>query len=110
MLSPKSRTLAYLSLVVLALGAAGDLVLVTAQGSQAPGWAHWWCSASGLHTSAPHGQATAGLVGTMLGFLEALAPHWPHILPIFVALGTLVYLRRANARFRGHEARMSVGT
>jgi hypothetical protein len=102
MLGSKARALTYLSLAAVALAGAGDLALVTARGSQAPGWAHWWCSASGLHPSR-HGQVTAGPTGTLLGFLKAVAPHWPHILPIFVALGTLVYLRRADARFHAPE-------
>jgi hypothetical protein len=27
-------------------------------------------------------------------------PHWPHLLPILLGFATLVYLRRANTRYR----------
>lgn len=94
----KRRGLVSLSLAFVAVGAAGDLVLLTARGARSPGLAHWWCSASALHQ---HGGGTSpGLTGALLGPLGAVAPHWPHILPIVVALATLLYLRRADARYR----------
>lgn len=94
----RRRALVSLALVFVALGAAGDLALLTARGSQAPGWAHWWCSPSALRQHG--GGASSGLTATLLGSLRAVGPHWLHILPIVVALAALVYLRRANARYR----------
>jgi hypothetical protein len=104
---PRRRGLACLTLALLVLGAGGDLILLTARGSQAPGWAHWWCSPSTLHQ---HGGASSGLVAKLLGSLGAMGPHWPHILPIVVALAALVYLRRANARYRAGEVRARRGS
>ena len=83
---------------LVALAAAVDLVLLTAWGSRAPVWSHLWCSPSALHASARHGGSVGGFVATLVSSLRALVPHWPHILPIFLALATLVYLRRADAR------------
>jgi integral membrane sensor domain MASE1 len=102
-LGPKRRALISLTLALVAVGASADLALLTARGSGAPGWAHWWCSASALRQHG--GQSSGGLTATLLGYLRAVAPHWPHILPIVTALATLVYLRRANARYHAHEAR-----
>lgn len=104
----RPRALLSLALLFIALGATGDLILLTARGSQAPGWAHWWCSPSALHQHG--GGGSSGLTGTLLGSLRAVGPHWLHILPIVVALATLVYLRRANARYRTGEARVRPGS
>ncbi len=43
------------------------------------------------------------LLARLLDSLGTLAPHWPHILPIVAALATLVYLRRANARYNSSQ-------
>jgi hypothetical protein len=51
-------------------------------------WSHWWCSASAAHGGTVH-HLSAGL----------LLAHWPHFLPILLALATLVYLHRANRRY-----------
>jgi integral membrane sensor domain MASE1 len=102
-LGPKRRALLSLALALVALGASADLVLLTARGAGAPSWAHWWCSASALRQHG--GQSSGGITATLLGSLRAIAPHWPHILPIVVALATLVYLRRANARYHANEPR-----
>jgi hypothetical protein len=98
-LSPKS--LPSLALALFALAVALDGVLVTA-GSRAPAWSHWWCSPSAPHT-APHG-AAGGLAATLLAPVSALAPHWPHLLPVLLGLATLVYLRRANTRYHARGA------
>ncbi len=103
MVGVRRRALLSLALAFIALGAAGDLALLTARGSQAPGWAHWWCSPAALRQHG--GGGSSGLVGTLLSSLKAVGPHWLHILPIVAALATLVYLRRANARYRAGEAR-----
>jgi hypothetical protein len=42
--------------------------------------------------------------------MSLLLPHWPHILPIILALWTLVYLWRANARYRASEAHLHAGS
>jgi hypothetical protein len=105
--SLRHRALLSLSLLLVALLAAGDWLLVTARGSQAPTWAHWWCSASGSSLSARHGSGTStGLLARLLDSLVALLPHWPHILPIVAALATLVYLRRANARYHSSHGQV----
>jgi hypothetical protein len=98
--SPRRSALFSLSLLLLALLAAGDWLLVTSRGSQAPRWAHWWCSASGSSLSARHGsEPSPSLLARLFDSLAALLPHWPHILPIVAALATLLYLWRANARY-----------
>ncbi|HVA20151.1 MAG TPA: hypothetical protein VMU55_08245 [Solirubrobacteraceae bacterium] len=51
-------------------------------------WSHWWCSPSGAHGGTVH-HLSAGL----------LLAHWPHFLPVVLALATLVYLHRANRRY-----------
>lgn len=103
MLGPRRRALLSLTLALIALGASVDLALLAARGSQAPSWAHWWCSASALRQHG--GQSSGGLTATLLGSLRAIVPHWPHILPIVAALATLVYLRRANTRYHANDAR-----
>lgn len=103
MLSPRRRALLSLTLALLALGASADLALLVARGAGAPSWAHWWCSASALRQHG--GQSSGGLTATLLSSLKGIAPHWPHILPIVAALATLVYLRRANARYHVNDAR-----
>jgi hypothetical protein len=103
--SRRRRTLASLTVLVLALGAAFDLALL-ARGSRAPAWSHWLCSPA-VHASAHHrGQPVGGLAAALLSSLKTLLPHWPHILPILVALAALIYLRRANARYHAHEDRL----
>lgn len=92
----KRRALLAASLAFIAFGASFDLLLLTARGSKAPAWAHLWCSPS---TRSHSGGGSGTGVGAVLGYAKALVPHWPHILPIVVALATLVYLRWANARY-----------
>jgi hypothetical protein len=103
----KRRTLASLSVTLAALVAAGDLLLLTARGARAPAWAHWWCSASGLHPASRHGGQAHSLVATLLGCLGTVLPHWPHILPLVVAVTTLVYLWRANAHYHATTTRQA---
>jgi hypothetical protein len=90
------RALVSLTLALVAIAAAADLLLL-ARGSSAPAWSHWWCSPSALHASPQ--QPASGLATTVLTPLAALLPHWPHILPILLALATLIYIQRANARY-----------
>jgi hypothetical protein len=101
--SRRTMTLVSFALVLVALASAADLLLLTAWGSRAPAWSHFWCSPSALHAAARHGGPVGGLVAALIGFFGALLPHWPHILPILLALATLVYLRRADARYHAHE-------
>ncbi len=97
--SRRGRTLVFLSLAVAVLGGVFDLVLLLAWGARAPAWSHWFCSPA-FHASARHPEhQVGGLAATLLASLKALVPHWPHIMPIAVALTTLVYLRRANVRY-----------
>jgi hypothetical protein len=96
----KRRASLAAALVFVAVGATCDLLLLVARGSQAPAWAHLWCSPSALSHNG--GRSGTGLTA-LLDYAKALTPHWPHILPILVALATLVYLKRANARYHARE-------
>jgi hypothetical protein len=80
---------------------AFDCVLLTAWGSRAPAWSHWWCSPSASRSAAhaAAGTGAGGLGATLLSPLGTLLPHWPHLLPILLALATLVYLWRASASY-----------
>jgi hypothetical protein len=105
-----------LALAALVVGL--EPLLVQSLGSRAPGWSHWLCSA---HHSASASHAVGGgwlgsssLGGSWLGralhtTFELLAVHWPHFLPIVLALGTLVYLWRADAAWRAEASRLSPG-
>jgi hypothetical protein len=93
---------------VLAVVGIGEWSVLLAHASQTPRWVHWLCSPSALHPSALHvGPGLGGLLTRALGILETLLAHWPHILPILLALWTLLYLRRANARYRAGEVQAS---
>jgi hypothetical protein len=94
-------TLTRIALALVALAATLDWMLLVARGPSSPAWAHWWCSPSALHAT-PR-VAGGGLAATLLDSLRTIAPHWPHILPILLALVTLVYLRRADARYHAHD-------
>lgn len=99
------RTLVSLALALVVAAVVLDGLLLTAWGSRAPGWSHWWCSPSTLHASARYpGSSPGGLVATALNPLKALLPHWPHLLPLLLALATLAYLWRANARYHTAES------
>jgi hypothetical protein len=88
-----------LALALLAAALALAPLVTVPQGAGAPGWAHWLCSPASLR-SAVH-TVGASRVGPTL--LTALEVHWPHFLPILLGLSTLVYLWRANARFRAQD-------
>jgi hypothetical protein len=83
-----------LALAAAAVGASGAQLLLGG-GAKAPAWSHWWCSASALHAGSSGGAHGGGL----LAFAAGLLPHWPHLLALVIAPVTLVYLRRANARY-----------
>jgi hypothetical protein len=104
-----NRTLAHCGLALAALVLGLEPLLPRSLGSHAPSWSHWWCSASSLHASAS--STSAALTATRAGgngwlggalhtTLALLAVHWPHFLPILLALGTFVYLWRANETWR----------
>lgn len=101
-----NRTGAYCTLALAALVVGLEPLLVQSLGSSAPGWSHWLCSAHSVASGSHVGGASAGwLGGGWLGgaahtTLAVLAVHWPHFLPIVLALGTLVYLWRADAAWR----------
>lgn len=89
---------------VLAFVGIGEWSVLLAHASQTPRWVHWLCSPSALHLAALHvGPGLGGLLTRALSTMETLLAHWPHILPILLALWTLVYLWRANARYRAGE-------
>lgn len=81
---------------VVALGSMATLAI----GQRAHGWVHWLCS-PGVLGSAAHSVRASGIGAKAL---TALKIHWPHFLPALLALATLVYLSRANARYRAQEA------
>jgi hypothetical protein len=81
---------------VVALASIATLVI----GQRVHGWVHWLCS-PGVLGSAAHSVRASGIAAKALTALEI---HWPHFLPALLALATLVYLSRANARYRAQEA------
>jgi hypothetical protein len=84
---------------VVALGSIATLAL----GQGTHGWVHWLCSPNVLG-SAAHSVRASGIAAKALTALEI---HWPHFLPALLALATLVYLWRANARYQAQAARPS---
>jgi len=114
------RYATYYALTLAALVVGLEPLLVRSLGSSAPAWSHWWCSAASSAAGGPHaaagtgrlgglgagglgglgGGASGGLSGALHTTLAVLAVHWPHFLPILLALGTLVYLWRADAAYR----------
>ncbi len=104
------RQAASLALAFAAVVVALEPLVTIAQGGHAPSWSHWWCSPAALR-SAVHTAGGSRLGATLLTLLTALEVHWPHFLPILLGLATLVYLWRANARYRSqdrvlHDTRM----
>jgi hypothetical protein len=85
------------SLALAATAAVLEPLATLTQGGRTSGWTHWWCSPAALR-SAVH--AAGGSRGVGATLLTALEVHWPHFLPILLGLATLVYLWRANARYR----------
>lgn len=75
-----------------------ESVAVVLLGGEAPSWSHWLCSPSTIH-SAQHAVLGGGVGAALSGSLKLLAVHWPHLVPIPLAVATLVYLHRANARY-----------
>jgi hypothetical protein len=104
--SPVSRRLIRLTAVLAVVG-IGEWSVLLAHASQTPTWVHWLCSPSALHPSGLRaGPGLGGLFTRVLGALRILLVHWPHILPILLALWTLVYLWRANARHQAGEVQV----
>ncbi len=101
----RRKVLVAVASVFIAVGAIGDVLLLAARGSQAPAWAHLWCSPSVL---SHHGGGSGTGLAALLGYAKTLSPHWPHILPMLAALATLVYLKRANARHHAQEKQSPV--
>jgi hypothetical protein len=83
-----------LALAAVAMAASGVQLLLSGT-AKAPVWSHWWCSASALHAGSSGGAHGSGPLAVAAGLL----PHWPHLLALVVAPATLLYLRRANARY-----------
>lgn len=75
--------LSLLPIVAVALGGAGST-----------GWLHRWCSPGALTA------AGGGLGHQVLAFATI---HWPHFLPALIGIATLVYLRRADRRYRAAQ-------
>jgi hypothetical protein len=89
-----------LALSIFAAAVALASMATLAVGQRAHGWVHWLCS-PGVLGSAAHSVHAGGIPARALTAVEI---HWPHFLPALLALATLVYLSRANARHRAHEA------
>lgn len=103
-----NRAVAHCALALAALVVGLEPLLVRSLGRRAPGWSHWWCSAaSGSGASHTHAAGGGALGGALHTTLAVLAVHWPHFLPILLALGTLVYLWRANEAWRAEAPRPS---
>jgi hypothetical protein len=111
-----NRTTAYCTLALAALVVGLEPLLVQSLGSSAPGWSHWLCSAhsaaSGSHAGGGSLLSGGGLLsdsgwlgGALHTTFAVLAVHWPHFLPIVLALGTLIYLWRADAAWRAEASR-----
>jgi hypothetical protein len=101
------RTALHRALALAALAVGLEPLLVRSLGSQAPGWSHWWCSAP-TASAAAHAAGTSGASGASGALhttLAVLAVHWPHFLPIVLALGTVAYLWRAETQHRAAETR-----
>jgi hypothetical protein len=97
--SPAHRRMIRLTGVLAVVG-GGEWSVLLAHASQTSTWVHWLCSPSALHPSVLHvGPGLSGLLTRGLNTLRTLLPHWPHILPILLALWALVYLWRANVRY-----------
>jgi hypothetical protein len=94
-----NRTALHCALALTALAVGLEPLVVRSLGSRAPTWSHWWCSAASASTS-PHTTGGGRLGGALHTMLAGLAVHWPHFLPIALALGTLAYLWRADAQHR----------
>lgn len=101
-----NRTVTHCTLALAALVVGLEPLLVRSLGSRAPGWSHWLCSA---HSAASGPHASGGWSGGALHTtLAVLAVHWPHFLPIVLALGTLLYLWRADSAWRNEASREAV--
>jgi len=97
-IGPRPAVSLTLSIVAAAVALACIATLAIGQGAH--GWVHWLCS-PGVLGSAAHSVRASGIGAKALTALEI---HWPHFLPALLALATLVYLSRANARYRAQEA------
>jgi hypothetical protein len=95
-----TRTSAHRALALVALVVGLEPLLVRSLGRSAPGWSHLWCSAASSASGTHHATGSGALGGALHTTLALLAVHWPHFLPILLALGTLVYLWRANEAWR----------
>lgn len=99
------------TLLLVALVATLSLILesvaVVLLGGETPSWSHWLCSPSTIHSA--HAVLSGGVGAALSGSLTLLAVHWPHLVPIPLAVATLVYLHRANARYnrQGEDPRHS---
>ena len=95
-----NRSAVHWALAVAALAVGLEPLLVRSLGPSAPSWSHWFCSASSASAASHTAVQAGGPGGALHTTLAVLAVHWPHFLPILLALGTLVYLWRADARYR----------
>jgi hypothetical protein len=83
-----------LSIFAAVVALVSIATLVIGQGTH--GWVHWLCS-PGVLRAAVHSVRSGGIAAKALTAIEI---HWPHFVPALLALATLVYLWRADARYR----------
>jgi hypothetical protein len=89
--SKRGAIVSVLAIALLALGIAPLLTILL--GAHAPGWAAWVCShtlSGSIRDLAPSGRLGAAFRTSR----NAVAVHWPHLIPIPLALATLAYLCR----------------
>jgi hypothetical protein len=104
------RPAAYAAALILVVAAAASSLialaarLLPAAHAATPSWTHWWCSAAALRANSSGSAHGGGLLASAAGLL----PHWPHLLALGMAPATLLYLRRANARY--HTERLTETT
>jgi hypothetical protein len=87
------------ALIATALAVAATRLLPVARSAGTPAWTHWWCSAAALHARTTGTGHATGVSAT----IAALLPHLPHLLPLALLPGTLLYLRRAAVRHRAAQ-------
>lgn len=96
--------LSALAIALLALAMAPLLTIVL--GAQAPGWAAWVCAHT-LSGSIQHFAPSGRLGGAFRTSRNVVAVHWPHLIPIPLALATLIYMYR-EARIASRTGARSI--
>lgn len=96
---PSKRTAILSALAIALLIFAVEPLFEVMLGTHALGWAAWVCGHS-LSGSIQHFAPTGRLGVAFRTSRDAIAVHWPHLVPIAPALATLTYLHRESRRRR----------